>query len=122
MAVARLARRYLRLGTAPAAHVLLEGLVRVAAQEPYAWLALGLARDRMSDAAGAAAAYGRASELSPRDPRAPLNLAEMYAVIGDRHRATQLLQQATDLARRSSDRALLRRAEALSRLITRPQR
>ncbi|OHD18705.1 MAG: hypothetical protein A2Y38_09345 [Spirochaetes bacterium GWB1_59_5] len=63
--------------------------------EPY--LALGVLRARQDEAEKAAAAFLKASELAPADPRPLRNLAKLYAKAGIPDTATHFDERARAL-------------------------
>src|SRR5262249_44040833 len=65
----------------------LEHLTRSSPRDAAAWRALGGARLRLSEFAGAASAFDESLVIEPDSPRALFGLGEVYAAQHDRERA-----------------------------------
>jgi tetratricopeptide (TPR) repeat protein len=71
----------------------LEGAVRAAPHDANAWAALGLARHKLGEAAGAATAWRRALGLSPGQEEARVNLANLLQSQGRDPEAAALYRE-----------------------------
>lgn len=116
-AVAEIAYHYLFAGAVPIASVLYEGVTAICPNEPAFWLGLGLCADRLGDKQKARANYARAAALDPADPRADINLAELFLEENDLPRARAHLARAVKKADVKSDRTLGAKARAILGLI-----
>jgi tetratricopeptide (TPR) repeat protein len=117
-AVAEIAYHYLFAGAVPIASVLYEGVAAICPNEPSFWLGLGLCADRLGDKQKAHANYARACALDPADPRADINIAELYLEENDVQRARAHLARAVKKADAKNDRVLAAKARAILGLVT----
>ena len=121
IAMAEIGYHYLMSGAPEFAHVIFDGLVAIAPQEPYFALSLGLTHDHLGELKAAARCYARASKLDPTDGRPDVNRAELHIEVRDFDRAKKLLRSGLRKAVAAEDDRLAIKAKALLDHVSRPR-
>jgi predicted CXXCH cytochrome family protein len=71
-------------------------------RDPQHWFLLGLARQRLQDLPGAAAAFERVLEIDPAEPETYLALAPIYGALGEPAREAQCRERARQIREAAS--------------------